>query len=193
MPQTLFAQPAGARQPVDPAWAHGRAEALVLLLMSTVDGYEASGPLAGSAIWHTKISAPSAAMSSRQGSAGTHRHVYDSCYIASDPADTLYGWIRTLRARADKLTEHFWCPACRRAQSCSAARREHHHSGRTSSGPSERLGSSALMPVSRPQAVLAARGPFQGRFRAWTGPTRRAPSHANPRVRKRVKENAWIL
>jgi hypothetical protein len=60
MPQTLFAQPAGARQPVDPAWAHGRAEALVLLLMSTVDGYEASGPLAGSAIWHTKISAPSA-------------------------------------------------------------------------------------------------------------------------------------
>ena len=128
-------------------------------------------------------------MSSRQGSAGTHRHVYDSCYIASDPADTLYGWIRTLRARADKLTEHFWCPACRRAQSCSAARREHHHSGRTSSGPSERLGSSASMPVSRPQAVLAARGPFQGRFRAWTGPTRRAPSHAKPRLRKRVKTN----
>ena len=90
MPQTLFAQPAGARQPVDPAWAHGRAEALELLPMSTVDGCEASGPLAGSAIWHTKISAPSAAMSSRQGSAGTHRHVYDSCYIASEPADTLY-------------------------------------------------------------------------------------------------------
>jgi hypothetical protein len=60
MPQTLFAQPAGACQPVDPAWAHGWAEALVLLPMSTVDGYEASGPLAGSAIWHTKISAPSA-------------------------------------------------------------------------------------------------------------------------------------
>jgi hypothetical protein len=55
MPQTLFAQPAEACQPVDPAWAHGRAEALVLLPTSTVDGYEASGPLAGSAIWCTKI------------------------------------------------------------------------------------------------------------------------------------------
>lgn len=128
-------------------------------------------------------------MPSRQGSAGTHRHVYDSCYIASDLADTVYGWIRTLRARADKLTEHFWCPACRRAQSCSAARREHHHSGRTSSGPSERLGSSASMPASRPQAVLAARGPFQGRFRAWTGPTRRAPSQANPRDGKGVNRS----
>jgi hypothetical protein len=128
-------------------------------------------------------------MPSRQGSAGTHRHVYDSCYIASDLADTVYGWIRTLRARADKLTEHFWCPACRRAQSCSAARREHHHSGRTSSGPSERLGSSASMPASRPQAVLAARGPFRGRFRAWTGPTRRAPSQANPRQGKSVKNS----
>ena len=76
MPQTLFAQPAGACQPVDPAWAHGRAEALELLPMSTVDGCEASGPLAGSAIWHTKISAPSAAMSSRHrvqlGPTGTY-------------------------------------------------------------------------------------------------------------------------
>ena len=50
MPQTLFAQPAGARQPVDPAWAHGRAEAIDMRPMSTVDGYEHSGPLAGSAI-----------------------------------------------------------------------------------------------------------------------------------------------
>ena len=48
--KVLIARPVGARQPVDPAWAHGRAEALDMRLVSTVDGYEHSGPLAGAAI-----------------------------------------------------------------------------------------------------------------------------------------------
>ena len=47
--QTLFAQPDGARQPVDRARAHGRAEAMGINPVSTVDGCEPSGPLVVSA------------------------------------------------------------------------------------------------------------------------------------------------